>query len=76
MSASMKGEMQPAVSRFKFGDFEIAKVMDSKVVREGLRVLEATYLRRKKRGIIGLGKFESRVRDLGSSKKHLRDFGR
>src|SRR5215467_10611528 len=32
----MKGEMQPAVYRFKFGDFEIANVMDSKVMREGL----------------------------------------
>jgi hypothetical protein len=48
----------------------------SRVVREGLRVLEASYLRRKKRGVIGLGKFASGVPDLGSSKKHLRDFGR
>jgi hypothetical protein len=47
----------------------------SQVVREGLRVLEATYLRRKRRGVIGLGKFLS-VSDLGSNKKHLRDFGR
>ena len=48
----------------------------SQVVREGLRILEGSYLRRKKHGIIGLGKFESRVPDLGSSKKHLKDFGR
>jgi hypothetical protein len=48
----------------------------SQVVREGLRVLEASYLRRKKRGVIGLGRFSSGVPDLGSSKKHLRDFGR
>jgi hypothetical protein len=48
----------------------------SRVVREGLRVLEASCLRRKKRGIIGLGKFRSGVSDLGSSKVHLRDFGR
>ncbi len=48
----------------------------SRVVREGLRVLEAGYLRRKRRGIIGLGKFRSGVRDLGANKKHLRDFGR
>jgi glyoxylase-like metal-dependent hydrolase (beta-lactamase superfamily II) len=34
--ASMQGEMQPVVYRFKFGDFEIANVLDSKVVREGL----------------------------------------
>jgi hypothetical protein len=48
----------------------------SRVVREGLRILEASYLRRKKRGIIGIGKFRSGVSDLGSNKKHLRNFGR
>ena len=36
MPASMQGEMQPAVYRFKFGDFEITNILDSKVVREGL----------------------------------------
>jgi len=48
----------------------------SQVVREGLRVLEASRLRRKKRGVIGLGKFSSAVLDLGSNKKHLRGFGK
>jgi hypothetical protein len=48
----------------------------SRVVREGLRILEASYLRRKKQGIIGLGKFQSGVIDLGSNKKHLRGFGK
>jgi len=48
----------------------------SRVVREGLRVLEASQLQRKKPGIIGLGKFKSGVPDLGSNKKHLRNFGR
>jgi len=48
----------------------------SQVLREGLRVLEAGYLRRKKRGVIGLGKFRSGVTDLGSNKKHLRNFGK
>ena len=47
----------------------------SQVVREGLRVLEANRLRRKRPGIIGLGKFRSGVSDLGSNKKHLRNFG-
>ena len=45
------------------------------VVREGLRILEASYLRRNKRGIIGLGRFRSGVSDVGSDKKHLRDSG-
>jgi hypothetical protein len=48
----------------------------SQVVREGLRVLEASFLRKKKRGVIGLGKFCSGLHDLGSNEKHLRDFGR
>jgi hypothetical protein len=48
----------------------------SRVVREGLRVLEASYLRKKKRGVIGLGKFSSGVSDLGSNKKHLSGFGK
>jgi len=48
----------------------------SEVVREGLRILEASYLGRKKRGVIGLGKFRSGVSDLGSNKKHLKDLGR
>jgi len=48
----------------------------SQVVREGLRILEATYVLRKKRGIIGVGKFRSGIPDLGSNKKHLRGFGR
>lgn len=48
----------------------------SQVLREGLRILEASYLRCKKRGIIGLGKFRSGVPDLGSNKKHLKDSGR
>jgi glyoxylase-like metal-dependent hydrolase (beta-lactamase superfamily II) len=34
--ASMQGEKQSAVYRFKFGDFEITNILDSKVVREGL----------------------------------------
>jgi len=34
--ASMQGEMQPTVYRFRFGGFEIANVLDSKVIRDGL----------------------------------------
>lgn len=47
----------------------------SQVVREGLRVLQASRPRKKKLRVTGLGKFRSRVSDLGSNKKHLRDFG-
>ena len=36
MTASMQGEMQPTIYRFKLGGFEVATIMDSKVIREGL----------------------------------------
>jgi glyoxylase-like metal-dependent hydrolase (beta-lactamase superfamily II) len=32
----MQGELQPTIYRFKFGGFEIANIMDSKVIRDGL----------------------------------------
>lgn len=48
----------------------------SQVVREALRVLEATRLRKKKRAIIGLGKFNSGISDLATNKKHLEGYGR
>ena len=36
MPASMNGELQPIVYRFKLGGFEVATIMDSKVIRPGL----------------------------------------
>jgi hypothetical protein len=48
----------------------------SRVVREGLRLVEASRLRKKRRGVIGLGQFSSRLSDLGSNKKHLEGFGK
>jgi glyoxylase-like metal-dependent hydrolase (beta-lactamase superfamily II) len=34
--AAIQGEMQPTIYRFKLGGFEVATIMDSKVIREGL----------------------------------------
>jgi glyoxylase-like metal-dependent hydrolase (beta-lactamase superfamily II) len=34
--ASMQGEMQPTIYRFKLGGFEVTPIMDSKVIRAGL----------------------------------------
>jgi glyoxylase-like metal-dependent hydrolase (beta-lactamase superfamily II) len=34
--ASMQGELQPTIHRVKFGGFEIANIMDSKVIRDRL----------------------------------------
>ncbi len=48
----------------------------SKVVREGLRLLAACHITRRKRTIYGQGKFASGVGDLASNKEHMKDFGR
>ncbi len=51
---------------------------ESKAIREGIKLLSLTVVQkqRSKSEIVGLGKFESKVEDLGSNKKHLRGFGR
>ena len=36
MPASMQGELQPSVYRFKLGDFEITNILDGKAMRDGL----------------------------------------
>jgi Arc/MetJ-type ribon-helix-helix transcriptional regulator len=47
----------------------------SEVVREGLRLLDSCQSRRAASRIVGLGKFDSGVPDLGSNKKHLEGLG-
>jgi hypothetical protein len=48
----------------------------SRVVREGLRLLAACQGGHGGKKIVGLGKFSSGIRDLGSNKTHLKGFGR
>jgi hypothetical protein len=48
----------------------------SQIVREGIRLLESCYGQGTGQRIVGLGKFSSGVRDLGSNKRHLKGFGR
>jgi hypothetical protein len=48
----------------------------SRVVREGLRLLAACYGKPSSKRVIGIGRFASRIEDLGSNKKHLQGFGR
>jgi predicted transcriptional regulator len=47
----------------------------SKIVREGIRLLESCYGQSAGQRIAGLGKFSSGIRDLGSNKRHLKGFG-
>jgi hypothetical protein len=48
----------------------------SRVVREGVRLLASCYGTPTKKKVIGIGRFASGLRDLGSNKKRLRGFGR
>lgn len=48
---------------------------ESQVIREGITRLGELCLPKKQRRIIGLGKFKSGVRNLGSNKSHLKGFG-
>ncbi len=49
---------------------------DSQIVREGIMSLAALVRTGSKRKIIGLGRFQSALPDLGSNKKHLKGFGK
>ena len=51
---------------------------DSEVVRQGIRALDESDStpQDRARQIVGLAKFRSGKRDLGSNKDHLRNFGR
>ena len=49
---------------------------ESQVVREALKHLAAVLPKDRKRKIIGIGEFDSGIRDLGSNKKHLSGFGK
>jgi hypothetical protein len=51
---------------------------DSDIVRNGIRALGDAELKpgQRTRRIVGLGKFATGIKDLGSNKEHLRDFGR
>ena len=49
---------------------------DSQVVREGIKALNVLLPPKRSRPIVGLGRFRSGIRDLGSNKAHLKGFGR
>jgi len=49
---------------------------DSELLRRGLHRLAENGPRARRHRIVGVGKFASKVTDLGSNKRHLRGFGR
>ena len=49
---------------------------ESAIVRRGIRALAALPMAEGGPRVIGVGRFQSRTRDLGSNKAHLAGFGR
>jgi hypothetical protein len=49
---------------------------DSQVVREAIKALGVLLVAKPSRRVVGLGRFRSGIRDLGSNKAHLKGFGR
>jgi hypothetical protein len=47
----------------------------SRVVREGLKLLAACHGGSGRQKIAGVGKYSSGIPDLGSNKRHLKEFG-
>jgi len=48
----------------------------SRVLREGLRLMDRQYGASPKKKIIGLGEFDAGPSDLATNKKHLEGYGR
>jgi hypothetical protein len=48
----------------------------SRVVREGLQLLDVYYGKPAGKRFVGIGRFDSGIPDLGSNKKHLEGLGR
>jgi hypothetical protein len=49
---------------------------DSQLVRRGIRALATLPPSGRGRRVVGVGRFASGIRDLGSNKAHLKSFGR
>lgn len=49
---------------------------ESQVIREGILWLATVLLKRRKRRVVGMGKFASCTSNLGSNKQHLRGLGK
>jgi hypothetical protein len=49
---------------------------DSQAVREGIKMLGGLLGHGRARAMVGVGKFQSGIPDLGSNKNHLKGFGR
>lgn len=75
MASVVQARLDPESQKLLNGLVKRLGWTPSRVVREGLRLVAATQPTGGRR-IIGQGKFDSGITDLGSNKKHLKDLGR
>jgi len=75
MSSTVQARLDPATRKDLVRLAKTLHCSPSKVVREAVRRLAAAHPAPKHPKIIGLGRFSSGIRDLGSNKKHLKGFG-
>jgi hypothetical protein len=52
-----------------------AGLTTSEVLRKGIKLVAATELPQRRRGLIGVGMYDSGIPDLATNKKHMEDFG-
>ena len=76
MSSIVQARLDPETKKMLEGLVHRLGWTQSQVVREGVRLLAACRPASPKRRIIGIGRVDSGIPDLGSNKKHLKDFGR
>jgi hypothetical protein len=71
VQARLDEETQAALERLRRRGMK-----PSEIVREGIHLLAQRYESDAPITIIGLGKYDSGLTDLGSNKKHLANYGR
>lgn len=76
MASSIQARLDPESQKIMDQLLKTTGWTPSQVVREGLRLLAACYVRNGRRTVIGQGKFSSGIGDLASNKAHLKDFGK
>ena len=72
VQARLDEETQAALDRV----VQRRRMKPSEIVREGIHLLAQRYESDAPITIIGLGKYDSGLTDLGSNKKHLANYGR
>jgi hypothetical protein len=76
VKSTVQARLDPATSKILAQLVRRTGKKPSDVVREGLRLMAATHAAPVSPRVLGLGQFTSGVPDLGSSKHHLKGFGR